>query len=70
MMHTGYCWLYVVLIKHRARIAYSENGAKGHITMESPFGRFKPENISLFHEAANILEMGHAIAQQIDYFFQ
>jgi transposase InsO family protein len=36
--------------------------------MESFFGRFKPENVSLFHEAANIWELGRMIAQQIDYY--
>jgi putative transposase len=67
-VYTGYCWLFAVLIKHRARISYSENGAKGNTTMESFFGRFKPENVSLFHEAANIWELGRMIAQQIDYY--
>jgi hypothetical protein len=38
-----------VLIKHRARISFSENGAKGNTTMESFNDRFKGENKSLFH---------------------
>jgi putative transposase len=66
-VYTGYRWLRAVLIKHRARISFSENGAKGNTTMESFNGRFKVENASLFHEAANIWELGRMIAQQIDY---
>jgi len=67
-VYTGYRWLRAVLIKHRARISYSENGAKGNTTMESFFGRFKTENQSLFHEAMNIWELKRVIAQQIDYY--
>jgi len=67
-VYTGYRWLRVVLVNHRARISYSENGAKGNTTMESFFGRFKTENQSLFHEAMNIWELRRMIAQQIDYY--
>lgn len=67
-VYTGYRWLYAVLIKDRAQISYSENGAKGNTMMESFNGRFKTENRSLFYEAANIWELGHLIAQQIDYY--
>jgi putative transposase len=55
------------LIKHRARISFSENGAKGNPSMESFNSRFKRENTSLFHEAMNIWELGRLIAQQIEY---
>jgi len=67
-VYTSYRLLYAVLIKHRARISYSENGAKGNTTMESFFGRFKTENVSLFHEAVNISELGRVIAQQGNYY--
>jgi len=40
-VYTGYRWLRAVLIKHRARISFSENGAKGNTSMESFNGRFK-----------------------------
>jgi transposase InsO family protein len=69
-VYTGYRWLRVVLVNHRARISYSENGAKGNTTMESFFGRFKTENQSLFHEAMNIWELKRVITQQIDYYNQ
>jgi len=67
-VYTGYRWLRVVLVNHRARVSYSENGAKGNTTMESFFGRFKTENQSLFYEAMNIWEPKRMIAQQIDYY--
>jgi len=67
-VYTGYRWLRAVLIKHRARISFSENGAKGNTTMESFNGRFKGENKSLFHEAANIWELKRVIARQMEYY--
>jgi putative transposase len=67
-VYTGYRWLRAVLITHRARISFSENGAKGNTTMESFNGHFKGENESLFHEAANIWELERVIAQQMEYY--
>lgn len=67
-VYTGFRWLRAVLIKHRARISFSENGAKGNTAMESFNGRFKTENGDLFYGAANIWELGRLIAQQIDYY--
>jgi len=66
-VYTGYRWLRAVLIKHRARVSFSENGAKGNTTMESFNSRFKGENKSLFHEAANIWELRRLIAAQMGY---
>ena len=67
-VYTGYRWLCAVLIKHRARISFSETGAKGNTSMESFNGRFKGENKSLFYEAANIWELKRLIARQIEYY--
>ena len=67
-VYTGYGWLQTVLITHRARISFSENGAKGNTTMESFNGRFKGENASLFHEAANIWELDRLVARQMHYY--
>jgi len=67
-VYTGYRWLYTVLIKDRARISYSENGAKGNTVMESFNGRFKTENRSLFYDAMNIWELRRVIGRQIDYY--
>lgn len=40
-VYTGYRWLQAVLIDARARISFSENGAKGNTFMESFSGHFK-----------------------------
>ena len=67
-VYTGYRWLRAVLITHRARISFSENGVKGNTSMESFNGHFKGENESLFYEAANTWELGRVIAQQMEYY--
>ena len=67
-VYTGYRWLRAVLITHRARISFSENGAKGNTSMESFNGHFKGENKSLFHDAANIWELERVIGQQMGYY--
>ena len=51
---TVHRWPYAMWIKHRARISYLGGGAKAKTTMESLFGRFKPEDASLFHKAVHI----------------
>jgi len=61
-VYTGYGWLYRVLVKAKARVSYSENGAKGNAVMESFFGRFKTENESLFLDARNIWELSTTTA--------
>jgi len=66
-VYTGYRWLYQLLVKAKARVSYSENGARGNTVMESFFGRFKTENESLFCEARNIWELRRIIGQQVDY---
>jgi len=67
-VHTGYKWLQAVLIREKARISFSENGAKGNTAMESFNGHFKGENGSLFFDAANMGELTRAISVQVDYY--
>lgn len=67
-VYTGYRWLRAVLITHRARISFSENGAKGNTSMESFNGHFKGESKSLFYDAANIWELERTVAQQMRYY--
>lgn len=67
-MYTGYRWLQAVLIREKARISFSENGAKGNTSMESFNGHFKGENGSLFFDAANIWGLARAISVQVDYY--
>jgi len=67
-VYTGYRWLKAVLIKHRARISFSENGARGNTSMESFNGHFKGENKSLFHDVANIWELKRLISERLQYY--
>jgi putative transposase len=67
-VYTGYRWLRAVFITHRARISFSENGARGNTEMESFNGRFKGESEKLFHDAANIWELERVIARQMEYY--
>jgi len=67
-VYTGYRWLREVLIKHRARISFSENGAKGNTSMESFNGHFKGESKSLFYSAANVWELERAVVRQMRYY--
>ncbi len=67
-VYTGYRWLQAVLIKEKARISFSENGARGNTYMESFNGHFKGENGSLFYDARNIWELRRIIDTQINYY--
>jgi len=67
-VYTGYRWLQAVLIRERAKISFSENGAKGNTYMESFNGHFKGESGSLFFAARNMWELRRAIAEQIEYY--
>jgi putative transposase len=67
-VYTGYRWLQAVLIRERAKISFSENGARGNTYMESFNARFKGENTSLFVDARNMWELRRAIALQIEYY--
>ena len=67
-VYTGYRWLRAVLITHRPRISFSENGAKGNASMESFNGHFKGESKSLFYDAANLWELERGIGQQMAYY--
>jgi transposase InsO family protein len=67
-VYTGYRWLQAVLIRQRAKISFSENGARGNTYMESFNGHFKGESGKLFFDARNIWELRRAIAKQIEYY--
>jgi hypothetical protein len=44
----------MVLIRERAKISFSENGARGNTYMESFNGHFKSESGGLFLDARNV----------------
>lgn len=65
---TGYRWGYQILIKDKARLSFTENGAKDNTAMESFFGRFKEENRSLFLDAKTPEELKSIVKKQIVYY--
>ena len=67
-VYTGYRWLQIVLIDAKAKISFSENGAKGNTFMESFNSHFKGENGGLFYDAVNIWELRRIISAQIAYY--
>jgi len=67
-VYTGYRWLQAVLIRERAKISFSENGARGNTYMESFNGHFKGESGQLFLDARNMWELRREIAKQIEYY--
>lgn len=67
-VYTGYRWGYQLLIKDKARLSFTENGAKDNTTMESFFGRFKEENLSLFLDAQTPEELRSIVKEQIVYY--
>lgn len=67
-VYTGYRWGYQLLIRDKARLSFTENGAKDNTTMESFFGRFKEENLSLFLDAKTPEELRSIVKEQIVYY--
>lgn len=67
-VYTGYRWGYQLLIKGKARLSFTEDGAKDNTTMESFFGRFKEENRSLFLDAETPEELKSVVKEQIVYY--
>ena len=66
-VYTGYSWMRQVLVDLKARISYSERGAKGNTFMESFNSRFKSEAKDLFLGARNIWELKRTVEERIEY---
>jgi len=56
-IYRSYRWLREVVVNYKARISYSEDGAKGNVHMESFNGKFKVENRLIFWELDDITEL-------------
>lgn len=65
---TSYRWLRAVLVQAKARVSYSENGARGNTWVESFFGRLKVESGSLFHDTRNVWELRRVVNERIVYY--
>jgi putative transposase len=56
------------LVNEKARVSYSENGAKGNTVVESFFVRMKAENGSLLHEARNPWGLWRVVNERMGYY--
>ena len=67
-VYTSYAWLRELLIESRARVSYSENGARGNPWIESFWARFKQENASLILEAESLSQLQDVVDSQMWYY--
>ena len=64
----SYRWVDQLLVKDRARVSYSLNGARGNTEMESFNSRFKTENRSLLLDAKTLKELEHMVGERMGYY--
>ncbi len=67
-VYTGHRWLNEVVVDSKARISYSEDGAKGNVHMESFIGRLKVENRLLFWEQEDFESLEKVVKSRIRYY--
>lgn len=67
-VYLGYGWLHRVMVQGKARVSYSENGARGNVQMESFNGRFKEENRLLFWEQEDFQSLQAVVDERIRYY--
>ena len=67
-VYRSYRWLREVVVNCKARISYSEDGAKGNVHMEFFNGRFKVENRLIFWELDEIEELKKVVNERIRYY--
>ncbi len=67
-VYKSYRWLREIVVNCKARISYSEDGAKGNVHMESFNGRFKVENRSIFWELDELEKLKKVVAKRIRYY--
>lgn len=65
---TSYRWVDQLLVKDRARVSYSLNGARGNTEMESFNSRFKTENRSLLLDTQTLKELEHMVGERMGYY--
>ena len=67
-VYLGHCWAYEILVNSKARLSYSENGAKENVYIESFIGRFKQENHDLFWEHESLDLLKKVVEERIRYY--
>lgn len=67
-VYTSYRWLHEIMLNSKARISYSEDGAKENVYMESFNGRFKVENRMILWELDDFEELEKVVNNRIRYY--
>lgn len=67
-VYLSHRWVNEIVIKSRARISYSERGAKENVHMESFNGHFKQENRDLFWEQEDIESLRNIVNERLRYY--
>lgn len=67
-VYTGYGWNHQLLIKDKVRLSFAKAGARENPSMESFFGKFKPENKSLFLDCQTIDELKKVVKERVLYY--
>lgn len=67
-VYIGHRWLNEIIIKSKARISYSEDGARKNVHMESFIGRFKGENRALFWDQDDLESLRKVVDRRIRYY--
>jgi putative transposase len=64
----SYDWARQILLRDRMKLSFALGGAGDNAEMESFFGRFKTENMSLFLDAKTIAELVEVVRERIRYY--
>lgn len=67
-VYVGHRWVHEILVKSKARLSYSEDGARENVHMESFNGHFKQENRDLFWDQDNIESLKKVVERRIRYY--
>jgi putative transposase len=67
-VYTSYRWLEEVLLKDRARVSYTQRGARDNPWIESFWGRFETENGELLLQAETEEELRTIVEEQLEYY--
>ena len=65
---TSYDWLRALVVDSGVRISYSERGAWDNPWIESFWSRFKTENMDLFLDAKDLVDLRGLIDRQMRYY--
>lgn len=67
-VYVGHRWVHEILVKSKARLSYSEDGARENFYMESFNGHFKQENRDLFWDQESIESLKKVVDRRIRYY--